>query len=175
MQTVDICILVLLALPAIIGVLYGFLNIVFSIIAWTLASIIAIKFGAYFTPMLASLTDTVLLQKILAFIGVFIISLMILSGIAFFIMKLLGRTGLTGADRILGLFFGFGLGGFIVAVIVFLGGFTALPKEPWWRESILIEPFQLIADWGHQFLPEDFANHHGYFSEDNVVQIEEAT
>ena len=120
MQTVDICILVLLALPAIVGVLYGFLNIVFSIVAWTLASVIAVKFGAYFTPMLASLTETVLLQKVLAFIGVFIISLMILTGIAYFIMKLLGRTGLTGADRILGLFFGFALGGFIVAVIIFL-------------------------------------------------------
>ncbi|MBT7951543.1 MAG: CvpA family protein [Gammaproteobacteria bacterium] len=174
MQTVDICILVLLALPAIVGVLYGFLNIVFSIVAWTLASVIAVKFGAYFTPMLASLTETVLLQKVLAFIGVFIISLMILTGIAYFIMKLLGRTGLTGADRILGLFFGFALGGFIVAVIIFMAGFTALPKEQWWRDSIMIEPFQVISDWGHQFLPEDFANHHGYETEQIAEQPEEA-
>jgi membrane protein required for colicin V production len=174
MQTVDIGILVLLALPAIVGVLYGFLNIVFSIVAWTLASVIAVKFGVYFTPMLASLTETVLLQKILAFIGVFIISLMILTGIAYLIMKLLGRTGLTGADRILGLFFGFALGGFIVAVIIFMAGFTALPKEQWWRESVMIQPFQLISDWGHQFLPEDFANHHGYDTKDDTEQLEEA-
>ena len=106
MQTVDIGIIVLLALPAIIGVLYGFLNIVFSIVAWVLASAIAVKFGAYFAPMLESLITAVLLQKILAFIAVFIISLMILTGIGFLIMKLLGRTGLTGADRLLGLFFG---------------------------------------------------------------------
>ena len=174
MQAVDIGILVFLALPAIIGVLYGFLNIVFSIVAWTLASAISVKFGPYFAPMLEGLTETVLLQKILAFVAVFIVSLMILTGIAYFIMKLLGRTGLTGADRILGLFFGVGLGGFIVAVIIFLAGFTALPKEQWWRDSVMIHPFQLIADWGHQFLPEDFADHHGYETGDEAEHIEEA-
>jgi membrane protein required for colicin V production len=174
MQTVDIGILVLLALPAIIGVLYGFLNIVFSIVAWTLASVVAVKFSGYFMPMLANLTETVLLQKILAFTGIFIISLMILTAIGFLIMKLLGRTGLTGVDRILGLFFGFALGGVIVAVIVFLAGFTALPKEQWWQDSVMIEPFQLISDWGHQFLPEDIAKHHGYGIEEVAGQPEEA-
>lgn len=174
MQAVDIGILVLLALPAIIGVLYGFLNIIFSIVAWTLASVIAVKFGADFAPMLAGLTETVLLQKILAFVAVFIVSLMILTGIAYFIMKLLGRTGLTGADRILGLFFGIGLGGFIVAVIIFLAGFTALPKQQWWRDSVMIQPFQLIAVWGNQFLPVDFAEHHGYETGEEAEQLEEA-
>lgn len=171
MQNVDIGIIVLLTLPAIIGVIYGFLNIVFSIVAWALASVIAVKFGAYFAPMLAGLTETVLLQKILAFIAVFIVSLMILTGIAFLIMKLLGRTGLTGADRILGLFLGFGLGGFIVAVIIFLAGFTAMPKEQWWRESVMVEPFQLVAAWAHQFLPEDIAEHHSFETDGDAEKI----
>jgi membrane protein required for colicin V production len=162
MESVDIGILVLLALPAIIGVLYGFLNIIFSIVVWSLASAIAVKFGPYFSPMIAGLTEAVILQKILAFVAVFIVSLMILTGIAFLIMKLLGRTGLTSADRILGLFFGIGLGGFIISVIIFLAGFTALPKEQWWRDSLMISPFQVIAIWGHQFLPEDFADHHSF-------------
>ncbi len=162
MHSVVIGIVVLLALPALVGVLYGFLNILFSIVAWTLASVIATKFGSHAIPMIANITDALILQKILAFVGVFIISLMILTGISFLITKLLGRTGLTGADRILGLFFGFGLGGFIVAVIVFLAGFTALPEEQWWTESVMLEPFQLIAEWGHQYLPEDFSSHHGY-------------
>jgi membrane protein required for colicin V production len=172
MQTIDIGILIILSLPAVIGVLYGFLNIVFSIVAWALASIISVKFGAYFAPMLSALTETVLLQTVLAFVAVFVASLIILTAIAFLIMKLLGRAGLTGADRILGLFFGLGLGGFIVAVIIFLAGFTALPKEQWWRDSIMLPPFQLIAVWGHQYLPEDFANHHG-FETGKEVDVEE--
>ena len=173
MQSVDIGIIVLLALPAIIGVLYGFLNIVFSIAAWTLASVVAAKFSNYFAPMLSGLTETVILQKILAFIGLFIVSLLILSALAYLIMKLLGRTGLTGADRILGLFFGLGLGGFIVAVIVFLAGFTALPREQWWQDAKTIEPFQLIAVWAQQFLPEDIATHHNYDVATSAAENEE--
>ena len=38
----------------------------------------------------------------------------------------------------------------------------------------MIEPFQVISDWGHQFLPEDFANHHGYETEQIAEQPEEA-
>jgi membrane protein required for colicin V production len=174
MQTVDIGILVLLALPAIIGVLYGFLKIAFSIVVWILASIIAAKFGDNFVPVVAKLTDTSWLQEPLAFVAVFILSLIILSIIAYFITKLLGQSGLTGADRILGLFFGLGLGGFIVAVIVFLAGFTNLHREDWWRNSLMIEPFQLIAVWGEQFLPEELASEHGYETEQLAEQPEEA-
>ena len=91
-----------------------------------------------------------------------LISLIIFTVIGYFIVKLLGRTGLTAADRIIGLFFGFGLGGAITAVVIFLAGFTVAPQKPWWNESVLIEPFQHIAVWAHQFLPDDFAEHHRY-------------
>lgn len=85
-----------------------------------------------------------------------------MSGISFFVVKLLGRTGLTAADRILGLFFGMGLGGLIVSVIVFMGGFTAFPQEPWWQESKLAAPFERISLWGARFLPESITEYHSY-------------
>ncbi len=85
-----------------------------------------------------------------------------MSGISYFIVKLLGRTGLTAADRILGLFFGMGLGGLIVAVIIFLAGFTAFPQEPWWEESKLVEPFEHISIWSARFLPESITEYHSY-------------
>ncbi len=77
-------------------------------------------------------------------------------------MKLLGRTGLTAADRILGLFFGMGLGGLIVAVIIFLAGFTAFPQEPWWEESKLVDPFEHISIWSSHYLPESITDYHSY-------------
>ena len=162
MQAIDIGILIILALPTLVGVMYGFLNILFSIIAWILAIGIAAKFGSFFSPMLADYVDTVLIRDMLAFSGLFIVSLMLLTLLGYFIVKLLGRTGLTGADRILGLFFGMGLGIVIVSVIVFLAGFTALPEAPWWRSAILLEPFQHIAMWAHGFLPTNIAGYHGY-------------
>ncbi|OGT83565.1 MAG: hypothetical protein A3G96_01635 [Gammaproteobacteria bacterium RIFCSPLOWO2_12_FULL_52_10] len=161
-ETADILILIVLFIPGLVGILYGFLNVVFSFIAWLLAFGIAVKFGGYFSPLLENLTDTVLIRNMLAFAGLFIISLILFTIMGYLIVKLLGRAGLTAADRVLGFFLGVGLGGAIVTVIVFLAGFTALPQEPWWQQSILIEPFQHIAVWGRQFLPENASKYHNY-------------
>ncbi len=162
MTTVDIVIIVLIFLPALIGVFYGFLNIVFSLLSWALAFGISLKLLPYFTPLLAAHVETEVLRTALAFIGLFIVSLLILSAISFFIVKLLGRAGLTAADRILGLFFGMGLGGLIVAVVVFLSGFTLLPQEQWWRESKLVDPFERIGIWCYRFLPDSIVKYHSY-------------
>ena len=162
MQSFDIAILLIIALPAIAGVMYGFLNIIFSLLAWTLALGISIKFSPAFSPLLESSVNTPVLRTILAFVGLFVISLLILTGIGFLIVKLLGRTGLTATDRMLGLFFGIGLGAIIVEIIVFLGGFTGLPQETWWDESRVMKPFERIAIWSEQYLPESISKYHGY-------------
>lgn len=171
MQTVDILIIVVLLIPGLVGVMYGFLNIIFSIIAWVLAFGIAIKFSDSFSPLLEAYVDTLLIRNMLSFTGLFIISLMIFTALGYFIVKLLGRAGLTAADRILGFFLGLGLGGSIVTVVVFLAGFTALPAESWWKESILIEPFEHISAWGTQFLPESVSKYHSYEITCRVIDI----
>lgn len=162
MQTADIVILVALALPALIGAVYGFLNILFSIVAWTLALGISAKFSGLFAPLLEGYVEAALIREVLAFVGLFVVSLMILTAVGYFIVKLLGRSGLTAADRILGFFFGIALGGAVIAVVVFLAGFTRLPREPWWRASILIEPFERIAVSVQPFLPDNVAKYHSY-------------
>ena len=162
MSTADIVILCLIALPAIVGVFYGFLNIVFSLLSWAISLGLTIKLVPYFSPLLENYVEQDVIRMILAFIAVFILSLLIMSGISFLIVKLLGKTGLTAADRILGLFFGMALGTLIVLVIVFLAGFTAFPPASWWRESKLAEPFERISIWSSQYLPESVSEYHGY-------------
>ena len=162
MEVIDIILLVVIAIPALAGLLYGFLNILFSLLAWAVACGIAIKFTPTFEPMLIEYIESITIRTGLTFVGLFIISLMVFSALSFFIVKLLGRSGLTAADRILGLLFGVGLGTAIVTLIVFFAGFTAFPQEPWWQSSRLIKPFQTICVWGRQYLPESIAEHHGY-------------
>lgn len=169
MGTVDIVIIVMLLLPGVVGIMYGFLNIIFSILAWVFAFAISVKFGAFFSPLLEAYVETVIIRNILAFAGLFIISLMVFTLIGYFIVKLLGRSGLTAADRILGFFLGLGLGGSIITVLVFLAGFTALPREDWWQSALLVEPFENICRWGGQFLPENISNYHGY----DITDIED--
>lgn len=162
MNAVDILILATLLLPAAVGATYGFLNIVFSIAAWVMSVGIALKFGAQFAPLLESHVETPLLREALAFVGVFLLSLMILSALGYAIIKLLSRSGLTAADRMLGLCFGICLGGAIIGAVVFLAGFTPLPQKKWWQEAVLLPPFVAISVWTGRFLPENAAKYHQY-------------
>ena len=162
MSAADIVILVLLILPTITGVFYGFLNIIFSLLSWALATGLALKLTPLFTPLLVAQIDSPALRAILVFLGLFILSLMLFSGISYLIVRLLGRSGLTAADRLLGMFLGLGLGGAIVTVMVFLAGFTALPQQALWQESRLVRPFEQIGGWGAQFLPDSFRPYHSY-------------
>ena len=162
MTTADIAILCVILLPTIVGVIYGFLNIIFSLISWLVSLGLAVKLVPYFSPLLDNYVDTPILRIILVFIALFILCLLIMSGFSYFVIKLLGKTGLTAADRILGLFFGMGLGVLVVAVVVFLAGFTAFPKEIWWKESKLMEPFEILSMWGSNYLGESVTKYHSY-------------
>ena len=162
MTTADIAILCVILLPTIVGVIYGFLNIIFSLISWLVSLGLAVKLVPYFSPLLDNYVDTPILRIILVFIALFILCLLIMSGLSYFVIKLLGKTGLTAADRILGLFFGMGLGVLVVAVVVFLAGFTAFPKEIWWKESKLMEPFEILSIWGSNYLGESVTKYHSY-------------
>ena len=44
-------------------------------------------------------------------------------------------------------------------MMVMLAGLTALPEDPWWRESLLLVHFQDMAVWMRSFLPADMAEH----------------
>ena len=123
----------------------------------------------YFSPLLENYVNTPILRDALAFIALFILSLLVMTGISYFLVKLLGSAGFTAADRILGLFFGMGLGGLIVTVIIFMAGFTALPQEVWWEESKLASPFERISIWSSRFLPESINANPSYVqaNEDN--------
>jgi len=173
MQMTDIIILVIIALPALVGLLYGFLNIAFSLLAWTLAIVLSAKFTPVFSPLLENFIQQPLLRMVLAFVGLFVISLVILTGIGFLIVKLLGRTGLTATDRILGLFFGMGLGAVIVQVMVFMAGFTALPGEDWWNRSLIMQPFERVSVWAERYLPDSIARYHSYETVPITPEIEQ--
>ena len=162
MSTADIVILCAILLPTVVGVVYGFLNIIFSLLCWVISLGLAVKLAPYLSPLLENHIDPPMLRIIVAFIVLFILCLLILSGFSYFIIKLLGRTGLTIADRLLGFFFGMGLGGLIVAVVVFLVGFTPIPEEIWWRESKLVKPFEIVSIWSSDFLGESVTKYHSY-------------
>jgi membrane protein required for colicin V production len=65
------------------------------------------------------------------------------------------KTGLSGADRVFGVFFGILRGGVIIIVFVIIGGMTALPETDWWQSSVLLQWFESAAIVIQQYIPED--------------------
>ena len=80
----------------------------------------------------------------------------------FLVGQLVEKTGLTGTDRMIGVFFGTARGALLVGIAVLLAGLTALPNDPWWHESLLISYFQDLALWLRDLLPPDIADKFRY-------------
>jgi uncharacterized membrane protein required for colicin V production len=73
--------------------------------------------------------------------------------LSYLITKLLSKSGLTGTDRIAGIFFG-GARGILIISLVILGiNLTPLADAASWKDSVLIPQFKPIVTW----FSEDFS------------------
>ena len=66
MSTADIVILCAILLPTVVGVIYGFLNIIFSLLCWVISLGLAVKLIPYLSPLLENHIDPPMLRIILA-------------------------------------------------------------------------------------------------------------
>jgi membrane protein required for colicin V production len=99
---------------------------------------------------------------IVAFGGLFLVTLFLGGLVNLTVAQLVRRTGLSSTDRMLGVAFGLLRGGALVAVLVLLAGLTPLPQDPWWTQSPLLPHFQEAALWLREFLPPDIAAYFKY-------------
>ena len=154
---VDYAILGILLISSFISLVRGFVKEALSLAGWILAFWISLSFAVPLSKLLAASMEDPTLRLILAFVALFILTLIVSAVINFFASRLVQRTGLTGTDRFLGVIFGFLRGALLVSVLVLLAGLTTLPREPWWDDSFLLFRFQAIAMWIRELLPADVA------------------
>ena len=154
---VDYAILGILLISSFISLVRGFVKEALSLTGWVLAFWISLSFAVPLSKLLASSMDDPTLRLIVAFVVLFILTLIVSAVVNFFASRLVQRTGLTGTDRFLGVIFGFLRGALLVSVLVLLAGLTSLPKESWWDDSFLLFRFQAIAMWIRELLPADVA------------------
>lgn len=158
----DIVILAIIGVSSLISLWRGFLREVLSLLAWVLAFWVAFSFTSWLAPMLEGTIEVRSIRFILGFTALFVVTLLGVSLIGHIIVKLLGKTGLTGTDRMLGLLFGMLRGGLVVLLLVLVAGLTQLPQDPWWREARLLAHFQRAALGVKGYLPESIAEHIKY-------------
>ena len=153
MNWADYAIAAVIAISVLVGLFRGLVAEVLSLAIWIGSVWVAWAFGpdvaAYFdhsihTPQL----------RLVAGYGLCVVGVLIVGALVNMIFhRLVTRAGLTGPDRALGVMFGFARGVLLVALMVFLLGFTAVVREPWWRQSLLLPQFQGVAIAVGHYLP----------------------
>ncbi|MDN5923905.1 MAG: CvpA family protein, partial [Xanthomonadales bacterium] len=119
-------------------------------------------FGADFAGVFAGHIEFNSARMVLGY-GLCFVSVLIVGALLGFIMhKLVQGTGLSGTDRLLGMFFGLARGLFLVTLAVLLLGFTPFPGDPWWHQSRLLPGFQGAASWFGQRLPDGMEKYLSY-------------
>lgn len=159
---IDYAIVGLISLSAIIGLFRGFVREAFSLLSWIVAVGVAVHFSRDFSVYFDSLISLPSARIAASFAVLFLVTLILGGLINFLISELVEKTGLTGTDRLLGLLFGVARGMVVVAVLVMLAGLTPLPEDPWWRESSLIQPFESLAVWLRDLIPDSMAGYLTY-------------
>ncbi|MFN2381323.1 MAG: CvpA family protein [Guyparkeria sp.] len=157
MTMVDWILLAIVVVSTAIALVRGFVKEVISLLTWLAAFGIALAFSQAAAVFVPEAVDIPSARVAIAFVTLFIIVLILGGIINWAISKLVESTGLSGTDRSVGMVFGLLRGVLIVAGLLLLGAFTALPQEEWWRTSTLIPHFQVVAEWLMAVLPADVA------------------
>lgn len=156
---IDYAISALILVSAVMGLLRGFIKEAFALTIWVAALWVGMHYSRDFAVLLQTAIGHPTARVAAAFGLLFFMTLILGALIGFILNQLIEKTGLTGSDRILGMLFGVLRGAVLVSVLVMLGGVTPLPEDPWWKQSLLIPPFQSLAVWLKDHIPSALAGY----------------
>ncbi len=162
MNLADIVILTIIGISVLISIFRGFVREALSLVGLIASIWIAVTFYNPAADLLIDFISVPTGRRVLAFIGIMVVSLLVTGLINHLIGKLIEKTGLSGTDRMLGVVFGAVRGIAIVGVVVVGLGLTQVPSDPWWRESMLMRHFEQLAHIAISFLPPDIQAHFSY-------------
>jgi membrane protein required for colicin V production len=144
---VDYFIVGVVFITLITGFLRGFSLEFFSLAFWLLAIGVGLSFSREFSVFLESYISNPLPRVTASFFSLFLITLVVGGLIRMLLGDSIRKPTLTFAERMGGMIFGFMHGMAVTLLLVLLAGLTALPHDPWWKESKFLPPFQLCAIW----------------------------
>ena len=132
MNWVDLAVLAVLALSGLLAFMRGLVREVLGLGAWVVAAIVASPYGVfpYIQPWVRHQFSDPTTADLVAFGGVFVITLIVLWIVAGALGAAVRGSVLGGLDRTLGLVFGLARGSVLVAVLYLLVGMV-LPAEQW--------------------------------------------
>ncbi len=116
-----------------------------SLVAWAAAFFLAIYFSARVAQMIPPAWGGEGVRLVLAFAGIFIVSLVAAGILQWGVARLVSGTGLSGTDRFLGFVFG-GARGVLICVLVLMALREVSVSASWWEASILKDDLLALED-----------------------------
>ncbi|MEO8134089.1 MAG: CvpA family protein [Betaproteobacteria bacterium] len=157
MTPFDYVVLAVTAVSILISIWRGLVREVMSLLSWLVALWAAFSFSVQGAEWLPAAIANPSVRYLAAFVLVFLGTVIVLELFGVLLAKLLHAAGLAFIDRLLGAVFGFARGALLAWMLTLLGGLTALPEQPWWRESLFAPPLQGAVLAARPLLPPEFA------------------
>lgn len=152
---VDVGILAVIAISVVIGFIRGFVREVISLVTWVLAIWISISFSTHLSGYLASFIASEPLRLGLIFVVLLISIILVGNIISRGLVKLVGKTGLSGVNHLLGVGFGALRGALIVVVaLLFVEVLFSPYDSPAWKGSQILPHSKVATDWLRGAFPE---------------------
>ena len=142
MNWLDYAFLGVASVSILIGLVRGFVREVISVVTWVAAFWVAIRYSPEVAAYFEAWLNSPMARLAVAFAVLFIATLLLGALVGWMARLLVGRTGLSGTDRSLGLVFGGLRGGLLVGLVVLGAGLTAVPEEPWWQDSVIASAYR---------------------------------
>lgn len=157
MSWIDIVIILIVFASAIISSVRGFMREALSLAGWVMAFWISLSFSGSLAILFDQTFDDPILRMVVAFLLLFVASLIVATIVSYFGIQLVERTGMTRADRSIGVVFGVLRGILIVTALVMFSGLTPFPQTSSWGDSFFLYYFEGIAVWLKDLMPGDVA------------------
>ncbi|MBF0584301.1 MAG: CvpA family protein [Magnetococcales bacterium] len=162
MNALDIFFLTVLGISGILAVLRGFLREVVGLLGWALAFVVASRFFGDLSIVLADWIHQAYLVKPIAFFLIFVSTLLAAGFLGQKLQTLADQSGLTVADRFMGLCFGLarGLLVLLIGFILFKNFYQGEQPVDLVAQSVFSPHLAQAADWmSKQFSPDWVMSH----------------
>ena len=152
-STLDWLIIAVVVVSTLLSLKRGFIKEVLSLVTWVVAFVVAVKFSDNMQALLVEQVQSDQIRYIVAFVSLFVASLVVCALASYLIGSLIKVTGLSSTDRVLGMVFGFARGGLIVVAFVSLLSLSpSIEKTSLWKSSQLVPQLVLLKDWARDVL-----------------------
>jgi membrane protein required for colicin V production len=170
----DYTIISIIGLSTLISLVRGFVREALSLAVWVIAIFFAFKFSTPFSDYLSSYIASETVRLAAAFATLLLSSLIIGGLMTHFLVLLMHKTGLSTTDRLLGVIFGLFRGILLVVILIFIGQFSQLKTQDWWKHSQLVPQFEPLVEQFEKLLPQTMKQLPDYL-ETKVKSLEQNT